>query len=330
MFYIPNISYTLSMQSAPKGSIYVPIVGGLGNQMFLIATGIATALRNRMSLTVPHVSSSDSCAAPRPVYWQSMLQKIPECMTYVEKPRAMLVPGASGSVPSIPEHAVVLPETSPEIKINCKDKSKTGVLRGFFQSPVYFDDFEDHVKHLLVPDGYIARAQRALDGYLLCNESAPNRIQQRPKCIGIHIRRGDYLTMREVFPILSPQEYYLPALESLLGARLLETVDAAQPCPLRVLIFSEDATYGELFRDMLRCAYPLFGQHSESVQLCSMGEDYLELLAMSLCDDLIIANSSFSWWSGYLHRKPLGRVISPERWFIGRSPRIQCPQWRKM
>ena len=313
------------MCNSAVGSIHVPIVGGLGNQLFLIATGVATALRNRMNLSVPHVSFSDSCAHPRPVYWDSMLQNISPKMRFVDSTIPMLSKSADNSS-QIPSDAIVIPETSPEHKIIVSQRNKTSVLRGFFQSAIYFDDFEQQVKSLIVPKGYIARAQKCLETMLL-HQKNQSQDTQRQKILGIHIRRGDYLTMRDVFPILSPQNYYFQAIEALYGAQLLDNSSSSGLLEFRVVIFTEDKVYGELFRDMLRSRYPLFSKDLEAVQISNIKEDYLELLAMSLCDDLIIANSSFSWWGAYLNSKPLNRVIAPRKWFVGRSPNIQFEKW---
>ena len=43
-----------------------------------------------------------------------------------------------------------------------------------------------------------------------------------------------------------------------------------------------------------------------------------ELAIMSVCRGRIIANSSFSWWGGWLG-DPHGPVIAPRRWFVDRE-----------
>jgi len=40
---------------------------------------------------------------------------------------------------------------------------------------------------------------------------------------------------------------------------------------------------------------------------------------MSLCDDFIIANSSFSWWGAWLSANKDKRVIAPQQWFGDRG-----------
>lgn len=42
---------------------------------------------------------------------------------------------------------------------------------------------------------------------------------------------------------------------------------------------------------------------------------HLEMLYMSSCDHVVSANSTFSWWSGWVNQNPNKIVIAPKDWF---------------
>jgi hypothetical protein len=69
------------------------------------------------------------------------------------------------------------------------------------------------------------------------------------------------------------------------------------------LIFSDDV-------DWCRSEF-----NDPSYIISDLGNPYVEMCAMSLCDHNIIANSSFSWWGSWLNKNPGKIVIAPSRWF---------------
>ena len=66
--------------------------------------------------------------------------------------------------------------------------------------------------------------------------------------------------------------------------------------------------------DINRCKkYELF--QSDNIYFISGEKDFIDLYTMSLCDNHIIANSSFSWWGAWLNNREDKKVYYPEKWF---------------
>ena len=111
--------------------------------------------------------------------------------------------------------------------------------------------------------------------------------------IGIHVRRGDYVNNPN-YHILTI-EYYKQALEKYFSDRLY-----------RLLVFSDDIEYAkEMLQSIPNCMY------------INGLEDIEDMCLMSMCDNWIIANSTFSWWGAYLGSINGGKVIRPTNHFEG-------------
>ena len=107
--------------------------------------------------------------------------------------------------------------------------------------------------------------------------------------IGLHIRRGDFLTNNANHNNLT-LEYYAEALDKFKSDR-------------NVIIFSDDTEWckqQELFS-------------GDKFLVSESGNPYVDLCLMSMCSDFIIANSTFSWWGAWLANR--GTVIAPKKWF---------------
>jgi hypothetical protein len=86
----------------------------------------------------------------------------------------------------------------------------------------------------------------------------------------------------------------------------METM-ARRVSSLHFFVFSDDPAW---VRENLRFAAPMtYVDHNGS------GRGYEDLRLMSACRHHIIANSSFSWWGGWLGRNPEQIVIAPQKWF---------------
>ncbi len=107
--------------------------------------------------------------------------------------------------------------------------------------------------------------------------------------ISCHIRRGDYIELKDKYTPLTDSGYYDKALNTL-GDGV-------------VFVFSDDVDWcRENFKPIDR-------------ELVFVEEkDYLELYLMSMCKDNIIGNSTFSWWGAWLNNRNK-RVVAPSNWF---------------
>ena len=110
--------------------------------------------------------------------------------------------------------------------------------------------------------------------------------------IAISIRRGDYVDNKnyELLPI----HYYISALEQFDWRNS------------NLIIFSDDIPYCKAHFDCLQNVY--FSENNSAIE---------DLCLMHLCDNFIVANSTFSWWGAYLSRSKNKRVIRPVEYFKG-------------
>ena len=156
------------------------------------------------------------------------------------------------------------------------DKTENCSLYGFFQTEKYFKNIEKQIrKDFTFKDD-------------IKNE-CDDLIKQFTNPIALHIRRGDFVWNNKNHPPLS-LDYYKSALDLFESDR-------------EVIIFSDDTEWckeQELFAD-------------DRFAVAEGGDQFYDLCLMSMCDDFIIANSTFSWWGAWLGNR--GKVVAPKNWF---------------
>ena len=151
-------------------------------------------------------------------------------------------------------------------------------LRGYFQTEKYFKHIEKEIRSDFTFKDEILNP---------CKEM----IESVENPIALHVRRGDYIKNAENHFNL-PSVYYEAALSKFDADR-------------NVIVFSDDPVW---------C-------HDEGIFvddrfIISENEDNrVDLCLMSLCDDFIIANSSYSWWGAWLSANKDKTVIAPAQWF---------------
>lgn len=115
--------------------------------------------------------------------------------------------------------------------------------------------------------------------------------------VGIHVRRGDYLNEPE-FRNICGIEYYKKGIETILSDGRKHDF----------FVFSNDMNWCK------ENIAPLVGENKIQYVTENKGKKSCwDMFLMTYCKDLIIANSSFSWWGAFLNLNE-GRVIAPEPW----------------
>jgi hypothetical protein len=132
--------------------------------------------------------------------------------------------------------------------------------------------------------------------------------------VGIHIRRGDYISNvhnRKIFSTCSP-DYYLESI-NFMKKKLSDP---------SFYIFSDDINWVK--------QQNIFAQFTV-IEGNKASEDFF---LMSQCKHNIIANSTFSWWAAWLNQNKNKVVIAPKQWYHGKlnekTADLIPPSWIRM
>jgi hypothetical protein len=241
--------------------IVTHIIGGLGNQMFQYAVGRAIASRtnDRLNMIVTQT---------RPY----MLDKFRITADHETWP-------LTGRY-----HSVFEPHFHFDPSVlgqrNC-------FLRGYWQSPKYFDD----IRPIL------------LNEFTLKNQIVRSPAMRWRSQICMHVRRGDYLDLKNVYVSLD-LEYY---------KRAIRTMESYLTEDHEYLLFSDDIPWcRDVFQKEIRKEFPnvtLYIGEAEDTPA------WISIANMAHCDHFIIANSTFSWWGAWLSEYSAKLVICPDKWF---------------
>ena len=260
--------------------IIVEIVGGLGSQMFAYAVGLAFAKKTNQELKVD-ISHLTAWRLKKP--WS----RNPE----------ILKMNLSGGVATKDDIRKFLFKTSisyvdgfikrkrwtgknvyyenRDFDFENMPSIREGYLRGSFGNPKYFVGLKDVLKKEFV----LKKKGLAVSNFL--------RDVKYSESVSIHVRRGDLLVLENAHVV--PIEYYKEAVKKI----------KAKVKNLKFYIFSDGIEWCKNNFDWL--------ENKVFVEGCSIAEDF-EI--MKNCKHHILANSTLSWWVGYLHEGN-GLVICP-------------------
>jgi len=273
-------------------------IGGLGNQLFVLAAAIAhgEALNRKVRIDLrrsargkdqggPHNQSSSLLSfklngVPLANYSAGYLPS--SFMDHAGSIEKRVFQSMSNSYQSHWCHTSPSAGFDPTVFENSNIK----YFRGYFQSYKYLQ--------------YIHQSGKLFDLSLISPSSAylelKNRIGFGPHTV-LHIRRGDYVSASSNFGLLD-DSYYARGLDLL----------ASQGSLGRVLVFSDDPRVSE--DTILR---KVFEEHCAEFVETSYLDPAEALMLLSSGSNFVIANSSFSWWGAALSGR--ANVVYPEPWF---------------
>lgn len=163
-------------------------------------------------------------------------------------------------------------------------RNKFKYVKGWFESPKYFEEIDDIIKNELTPIYDLQPQDKATIDKLHAFDT-----------ICVTVRRGDFLNddMSNRFLICTPDYYY----------HGVEFIKKQIEKPL-IYVCSDDI---EWCRQNLRFdGEVIFERHGLAI--------WEKLAIMIECKHFVISNSTFSWWAQHLCKYNNKIVVSPDRW----------------
>lgn len=292
--------------------IITRLLGGLGNQMFQYAAGLALAETRRTVLKL-----DVSWFREDPAY-EAHNRYALSCFNVTEQfaTRNEIDRGRGGQLTHAERWSLAIaralrlrryvnllstgghthqPDTF-RFDLRFFDQPDDTYLCGMWQSEAFFAPVADllrmHFTFRYPPSVFVA--------------AMAERIRQTPSA-AVHFRRGDYVrnaTFNREIGVL-PLDYYRRAV-----AKLRERYP-----DVTLYVFSDDIDAVE--REFQPGGKVVFVRATTGVN----SHDKIRL--MSLCEHAIISNSTFAWWGAWLNPSPTKTVIAPDPWFVSK-PNESC------
>jgi hypothetical protein len=280
-------------------------MGGLGNQIFQIFATISYCIKSRNEFKFLNLKIlGDGFTTSRNTYWESFFHNL----------KHFLIDKLPSSIHVIKENGFEFNEMPAYSRLN-----KDVMFCGYYQSYKYFHQNYDLICRM------IGLKQSKIDLLQKLNYNIDNDItnNQLKDTISIHFRIGDYKKNQTIHPIMT-KEYYFRSLQH------IKSKDVNKK--YTIMYFCEDVDINDVLvtinylKDNLLDFEFVRGENSLA--------DWEQMLLMSCCHHNVIANSSFSWWSGYFNSWEDKIVCYPSVWFGERANNntmdLCPPEWSKI
>ncbi|MBN2754704.1 MAG: alpha-1,2-fucosyltransferase [Candidatus Goldbacteria bacterium] len=259
--------------------IVTKMIGGLGNQMFQYAAGLALSVKNSTQLFIDNTGSlSDKT--------HSYSLSVFNIKAEVFKGNTALNAGTQELMENRKLSYYRLKKFNYD---NAFEMIKDDTyIEGFFQSEKFFHGVEDRLRT------DFTLKEPAKDK----NIEMMNKIRSC-ESVSLHIRRGDYFDnwKNRLFHGVNLMPYYKKTVNSI-NKNLKNPV---------FFVFSDD-------QEWVKKNFKGIVQYTP-VEINDSSQGYEDLRLISTCSHNIVANSTFSWWGAWLNLNPHKLVFAPKRWF---------------
>jgi len=258
-------------------NIIIPdIIGGLGNQLFVVASAYAYSKQNNSyNLVLDNRKEVGSYGKPRPTYNDTVFYKI----------KLMDIDTSQFTKLNEPDFSNIIVEDSNPPDNNIK--SNIFLTGGYYQEAKYFNKYRNELLDILEPN--TNTLQKVNDIFTEHNIDI-----NKDFLVAIHIRLDDVYT-----PIDADKRVYDKDEYDIIIQKLPEHVNNNPNT--KFIIFSNDVPKTkEIFKS---------SEIDKSRMIYIQSEDYVELALMAKCNDYIASPSTFNWWGIYLNPNPNKKVF---------------------
>lgn len=180
------------------------------------------------------------------------------------------------------------------------------LLNGYFQAYGYISKkTRENMQHLIYSnEDYMYNAYKLYDEIKKFFGSDDDN-----DYVSIHVRRGDYVYIQDFHNVLD-LNYYIKAYDII-----------SKEKEKNIVVFSDDIEWCKIN----------FKIYDKKIYYVNTNDLCIDLILMSFFKHNILANSSFSWWASYISNYEDKIVIAPRRWFGQSGPRqwtdMYIPGW---
>ena len=262
--------------------VIVELRGGLGNQLFCYAFGYAIAKQNGAQLLID--SSMNDSGIQRDLEIQKFkIQYLRRIAIRYAKNKFLRLIGYNYIRRKFQIGLLTKTYSDEECYISFKKISikHSTYFRGYWQNYRFFEEYRKEIQDMMK---FVDKPSAGFDKWL--------RELEKSNSVSVHIRRGDYITLGWQLN----EQYYIDAINDIISNNI----------NTKLYIFSDDLEYCKQFINKyykdIEVSYVEYESDNRTVE---------DLILMSHCKQMILANSSYSWWAAYLNKKSNPRIICP-------------------